>query len=218
MSRTFSVGACSGARAVSDDGCWHRSWQRSSARPPLEEVDGRPARGGCDGTTATKTAALVEDADGSGNVSPGDRLRTRSTVRNTGSDASTNTALTDTIDDATEVVAGSLRATPIARHDTATTVGNVQLDVPAPGVLANDTDPDGTGGVTAQPSTVASANGGEVTVTRTGVPVQPAGGVLGNGHVHVHGRRRRVEHGHGGGDGHGRPGRLVHRQLGDRSR
>ena len=118
---------------------------------------------------ATKTDALQTDADTSGNVSPGDTLRYTVTVQNTTAANTTNTVLNDTIDSHTTFVPGSLQATPLVRNDAYSTVGNVQLTVPvATGVLLNDSDPDGSGGVSVASFNPTSTNGGNVAMAANG--------------------------------------------------
>ena len=118
--------------------------------------------------TATKTDALQVDADNSGSVTPGDTLRYTITIQNSGDQDATNAVFNDTIDNNTAFVPGSLQTTPLARNDTASTVGNVQLSVSAPGVLANDSDPDGSGGLAVTPFSGSSANGGQVNLAADG--------------------------------------------------
>ena len=120
--------------------------------------------------TATKTDALQTDADGSGNVTPGDTLRYTINIQNTGSSDATNSVFNDTIDNNTNFVPGSLQTTPLARNDSGySTVGNVQLTVPVgSSVLLNDSDPDGSGGLTVTSFSATSANGGNVSVASNG--------------------------------------------------
>src|SRR5258706_1438401 len=119
---------------------------------------------------ATKTDALLIDADNNGQVSPGDTLRYTVTIQNTGNQDATNAVFNDTIDTNTAFVAGSLSTTPLARNDSGySTVGNVQLTVPVgSSVLNNDSDPDGTGGLTVTSFSATSANGGNVSVAADG--------------------------------------------------
>ena len=122
--------------------------------------------------TATKDDALVIDNDGDGLVDPGDTLRYTVTLTNSGSTDATDVEYFDTIDPNTTMVPGSVRTTPIARHDNYSALGNVSMTVPAAsGVLANDEDPDGTGmfpGVTVSASPPSSVNGGTVAVAADG--------------------------------------------------
>src|SRR5512138_228792 len=119
--------------------------------------------------TASKTDALQTDADSSGSATPGDTLRYTITIQNTGSSDATNAIFNDTIDNNTTFVPGSLQTTPLARNDSYSTVGNVQLTVPVGnGVLLNDSDPDGSGGLSVVSFSATSANGGNVSVSADG--------------------------------------------------
>ena len=119
--------------------------------------------------TATKTDALLTDADGSGGVTPGDTLRYTITINNTGPSDATNSVFNDTIDSNTSFVTGSLQTTPLARNDAYSTVGNVQLIVPVgSSVLLNDSDPDGSGGLIVSAYDAFSVNGGNVSAAFNG--------------------------------------------------
>ncbi|HSO24757.1 MAG TPA: cadherin-like domain-containing protein, partial [Chondromyces sp.] len=90
---------------------------------------------------ATKTDTLI-DGDGDGLADPGETVRYTITITNTGAAAAAVT-LDDVIDANAELVPGSIAISPVAQRDTYSAVGNVALVVAAPGVLANDSDPDG---------------------------------------------------------------------------
>jgi uncharacterized repeat protein (TIGR01451 family) len=95
--------------------------------------------------TATKHDVLLVDNDNDGVADPGDTIRYTVAVTNSGTMDATNVDFTDTVDANTTLVGGSVRTTPIARHDVYAAIGNVGISVPAGnGVLANDNDPDGT--------------------------------------------------------------------------
>lgn len=119
--------------------------------------------------TATKTDMLSIDADSNSVPSPGDTLFYQITIQNTGDADATNAVFNDTIDNNTTFVPNSLDTTPLARNDSYSTVGNVQLSVPAAsGVLANDSDPDGSGGLSVVSSDPFSLLGGSVNALADG--------------------------------------------------
>jgi uncharacterized repeat protein (TIGR01451 family) len=119
---------------------------------------------------ATKTDALQVDADSSSSITAGDTLRYTVRITNTGTADALNAVFSDNIDNNTAFVPGSLQTTPIARNDSGySTVGNVLLTVPVAGsVLNNDSDPDGSGGLTVSAFDATSANGGNVSVAADG--------------------------------------------------
>lgn len=119
-------------------------------------------------TNVTKADTLAVDNDGDGLVDPGDTLRYTITIQNTGAEA-TEVNLNDVFDANTSLVAGSVSTTPVAQRDSYQAIGNVQLVIAAPGVLANDSDADG-GEVAIDPSSlsVTSAQGSTVTMTADG--------------------------------------------------
>jgi len=93
---------------------------------------------------ASKTDALAVDNDGDAKADPGDTLRYTITITNSGNMDAIGISLSDTIDNNTTLVPGSIKTTPIALDDSYNSVGNVGITVPAgSGVLANDVDPDG---------------------------------------------------------------------------
>lgn len=99
---------------------------------------------------------------------PGDTLRYTITIQNTGDQNATNAVLNDTIDNNTVFVPGSLQTTPIARNDSYSTVGNVQLTPVGSSVLQNDSDPDGSGGLSVTAHNPISLNGGTVSMSVNG--------------------------------------------------
>ncbi|HEX8076651.1 MAG TPA: Ig-like domain-containing protein, partial [Chthoniobacterales bacterium] len=100
----------------------------------------------------------------------GNQISYTITISNTGSSTATGVTLTDGDPANTSFV--SLNSTPIARDDSYSTVGNIQITVPAAnGVLANDNDPDDAvnGAATLSASASAtSAQGGNVTMSANG--------------------------------------------------
>ena len=91
-------------------------------------------------TTVTATKSHTP----SGNRAPGDSLFYTVVITNTGAQDAMGVNFTDTIDPNTTFV-GSLDVSPIAVNDTYNTIGNVDISVPAPGLLANDLNPGGVG-------------------------------------------------------------------------
>ncbi len=120
--------------------------------------------------TASKSDIIFIDSYSNNVANAGDTIRYTTIVTNSGSTGAVNMAFVDTIDPDTTLVAGSVRTTPIARHDTYTSIGNVGISVPAgSGVLANDNDPDGSTPVlTIVSFDATSANGGSVAVAADG--------------------------------------------------
>ncbi len=128
---------------------------------------------------AIKKDILTVDNDADNLADPGDTLRYTIFVTNSGITDAGAVGFQDTIDANTTLVAGSLRTTPIARHDQYASLGNVGITVPAgSGVLLNDNDPDGTGSVTVTgiqgcgdivaPFVCQSVNGGSVSLDADG--------------------------------------------------
>jgi len=118
--------------------------------------------------TATKTDTLFTDVDLDGKADPGDTLKYTVQISATGEDA-TGVTFTDTVDPNTAFVNGTLRTTPLARPDSYTATGNVRIQVPAPGVLANDQDFDGVGpAISVTAGVFLSAQGGNVDISADG--------------------------------------------------
>src|SRR5207245_5897862 len=104
---------------------------------------------------------------------PGDTIKYTVTISNTGMSDATVVIFTDTIDPNTTLIAGSV---VLAGDDDYNTIGDVQISVAAPGLLANDI---GTG-ITASGGTT-SAQGGTVTINSDGsFTYDPAVGFTGN--------------------------------------
>ncbi len=113
---------------------------------------------------AVKVDTLTVDVDADNFADPGDTIRYTNWVTNTGSTDAGAVVFNDTIDSNTTLAAGSLRTTPIARHDQYASLGNVGISVPpASGVLLNDNDPDGQS-VSAIPAAGGTANGGAFSI------------------------------------------------------
>ncbi len=93
---------------------------------------------------ASKEDALTNDVDGDTLADPGDTITYTVIINNTGNMNATGVSFSDTIDPNSTLVGGSVKTTPLALDDGIFNVtGNVQISVAAPGVLANDSDPDG---------------------------------------------------------------------------
>ena len=116
--------------------------------------------------TATKKDVLTGDVNGDGIANPGDTLTYTVKITNSGTTDATGVVFSDTPDGNTTLVPGSVTSTPIAVDDTYTATGNVRISVPAPGLLGNDSDPEGDS-VTASDG-ATSANGGNVSVSADG--------------------------------------------------
>jgi large repetitive protein len=121
--------------------------------------------------TASKNDTLIDTAPGGnpGQANPGDTLQYNVTITNGGSTDATGVKFNDTIDPNTTLVAGSVMTTTVAANDSYTASGNIRITIAAPGVLANDADPDGVGpalSVTAYNAT--STQGGNVIVDPDG--------------------------------------------------
>ena len=118
--------------------------------------------------TATKTDALLIDNNTNNKADPGDTLRYTVIMTNSGTMDAVNVDFADTIDSNTTLVGGSVKTTPIARHDTYSAIGNVGISVPAAsGALINDNDPDG-GSVSVIPAAGGSASGGAFSISSNG--------------------------------------------------
>ncbi|MFL6227322.1 MAG: beta strand repeat-containing protein, partial [Pyrinomonadaceae bacterium] len=106
--------------------------------------------------TATKTDSFP-DPDNDGFAVPGAPITYTVTISNTGTADATGVVFSDTVDTNTTVVSGSSAA---AKSDSYNTIGNVPLSVPAPGVLANDQNPDtnNNSGMTVNATPTSSAN------------------------------------------------------------
>ena len=105
-----------------------------------------------------------------GAVSPGEQIRYRITISNTGGGAD-GLALADVLDPNLALVAGSVRTTPVARRDLYRTLTSTPLDssaAGAPALIANDVDPDGNPLAAVPAAGQATAQGGTVNVLANG--------------------------------------------------
>lgn len=100
-------------------------------------------------------------------ASAGDELEYTVTITNNGTDA-TGVSFVEQIDPNTTLVPGSVKVAPIAISDTYTTIGNAGLNVMAAnGVLANDISPNAAVLSISGSTTIATSEGGSVTMNLT---------------------------------------------------
>jgi hypothetical protein len=150
--------------------------------PGLHNTDNTPFN-----TTATLTAqmddALSNDADGNSIISPGDEIEYSITISNSGDVDGLNIEYKSDADVNSSLVGGSVKTTPLILDDAYSTFQDTQLNnTAADGLLNNDSDPDGSGGIIvvsygtiANPDAVpigggsaTTDNGGKVTVNADG--------------------------------------------------
>lgn len=135
-------------------------------------------------TAAPDLAALKVDRTPAGDpipgaVAPGDTIRYRITISNTGAGAA-GVELADVLDPNLALVAGSVRTTPLARPDVYRTVTDQPIDSSAaalPALLDNDADPDGDALAAVPAAAQATSQGGSVDIAADGhfVYTPPAG-------------------------------------------
>jgi hypothetical protein len=114
---------------------------------------------------ASKTDSFP-DPNNDGKAEPGDTITYDVNVKNSGAVDATGVNFTDTIDPNTTLVPGSLRVSPLAFAESYNATINTPLNIPAPGVLANDT---GTPAPTAVPIVAGpTTGGGTVTLNADG--------------------------------------------------
>jgi len=114
------------------------------------------------GVTATKT----DNRTAAQKAGPGDTINYTVVITNNAAGDATGVAFNDTVDTNTTLVAGS---GVLAADDDYNTIGNVQISVPAPGLLVNDQDiANGNNtGMTASGGTT-SAQGGTISISSNG--------------------------------------------------
>lgn len=118
---------------------------------------------------ATKTDQLFIDNNLNGTPDSGDTLKYTVVITNLGTTDALGVLFSDLLDTNTTLIPGSVMTTPLALDDAYSAIGNIQISIAAPGVLANDVDPDGVGpALTVTPFTGVSANGGNVTLSANG--------------------------------------------------
>jgi hypothetical protein len=116
----------------------------------------------------TQTDVIIIDPNGNGNADPGDRIRYKVTIQNTGGPNSTNTQLNVIPDPRTAFVPGSFRSSPLALPDVFACTGNVGISVPAAsGLKANDFD-DNPAGLTITAGTFTTTGGGSIMIAADG--------------------------------------------------
>lgn len=93
--------------------------------------------------TATQTDAFIPN--GVSRATPGNNISYQIQINNVGAAAANGVALANPTPANTTLVPGSLRTTCLAIDDAYAALGNVSITIAAPGVLANDVDPDNVG-------------------------------------------------------------------------
>ena len=89
----------------------------------------------------TQTDEIIINPNGNGTAEPGEQIRYKVTIQNTGAASGTNVQLNVVPDPRTTFVPGSFRSSPLAVNDAYAVTGNVGINVPAAsGVKANDFD------------------------------------------------------------------------------
>jgi len=117
----------------------------------------------------TQTDVIILDNNTNGKADPGDRIRYKVTIQNTGGPAGTNTQLNVVPDPRTTFVPGTFLSSPLALPDAYTCTGNVPIFVAAPGIKANDFDEGAPGSLSISPATnQASVRGGSVDIFADG--------------------------------------------------
>ena len=118
------------------------------------------------GVTITATKSVV--INGGGNPIPGSQLDYSVLLGVSGADATSVVFIDNLVSDLT-LLAGSLKASPIATNDSYNCIGNVGINVAVGnGVLINDVNPIASNTVTVTAFDAASTNGGTISMTLTG--------------------------------------------------
>lgn len=134
------------------------------------------------GISATNTAAITNNV-GLAGASAGDELEYTVTIANGGPNPANGTTFSEKIDVNTTLVAGSVKASPIAQDDNYATIGNVGINIPAgTGLFINDISPAATAFNLNSTTTVTTTGGGTVVITAaTGAfTYEPLAGYTGN--------------------------------------
>jgi len=119
--------------------------------------------------TPTQTDQIITDPNGNSKADPGDRIRYKVTVQNTGAGNATGTKLNAVPDPRTTLDLASFRTSPLAMPDAYDCYGNVGIAVAdgASDLLGNDHD-DAPAGLTATAGTFATTQGGSITIAANG--------------------------------------------------
>lgn len=119
--------------------------------------------------TPTQTDQIINDQNSNSKADPGDRIRYKVTIQNTGGNDANGVQLNAIPDARTTLDGTSFRTSPLASPDAYTCLGNVGITVPngASDLLANDYD-DNPSGLTAAPGTFATTAGGSITIASNG--------------------------------------------------
>jgi len=130
--------------------------------------------------TPPQTDEIIIDMGEPGKADPGDRIRYKVTIQNTGGSDAISTQLNIVPDPRTTFVPGSFRSSPLAINDSYACTGNVGINVPAvSGLKANDFD-DNLAIATMSCGTCVSANGGTIVLNNDGsFTYTPAAGFIG---------------------------------------
>lgn len=132
--------------------------------------------------TPPQTDEIIIDTGAPGKADPGDRIRYKVTIQNTGGSNANGAQLNIVPDPRTTFVPGSFRSSPLALPDAYACTGNVGISVPAAsGLLANDFD-DNPAGLTATiVANAATTQGGSITIAADGsFSYTPPAGFTGN--------------------------------------
>ncbi|MBK8424519.1 MAG: hypothetical protein IPL27_00480 [Lewinellaceae bacterium] len=168
----------------------------------------------------TQTDEIIIDNGTSGKADPGDRIRYKVTIQNTGVASGTGVQLNIVPDPRTTFVPGTFRSSPLAINDTYDCTGNVGINVPAAsGLLSNDFDDNsGMTPMSVTPGTFSTTQGGSIMIAADGSFMYSSGGFDGrhDRYLYLHAQRRqpfgcaRTGHRYGDGDHHGEQYGVVH--------
>ncbi|MEQ1745940.1 MAG: Ig-like domain-containing protein [Saprospiraceae bacterium] len=116
-----------------------------------------------------QTDQIILDPNGNGKADPGDKIRYKVTIQNTGAANATGVKVNAQPDPRTTLDLASFRTSPLAMPDAYACLGNVGITVPdgASDLLANDYD-DAPAGLTATVGTFSTTQGGSITIAADG--------------------------------------------------